>query len=349
MAKRPKLAVILGAGASHGVCPAGSGVVKNEFLKPPITETMFNGTALDGVLARHPEAAALMSSVRTEVAANVPFEESLRRYLDNTNAYIQRQLAFVPIALHTFFFLVSAEYTSEAINYSHLLNRTIGEGIHTAFMTVNYDTLLEMSLTRTTGVVFDSLQSYVSSPDWILVKLHGSVGWGYPWIEDGHMNMATDIGGDWARNLASHNPPPSRDPDLIRAGRNNFLYADGRALYPALALPVAGKYGFVCPPSHVSALKTFLADCENYLFIGFSANDQDLLDLLKETVRTARSFFTVTGGLHKESQAVAGRLMEAVPQFRGPYRLGAKHFGLGFTAYLGHREGLDYLVSALAH
>jgi len=377
MTTRPKLAVILGAGASHDVCPY-KGPIKDLRWKPPIVKTMFDGSALDEVLARHPEAAALMSSVRTDVRAGLTFEQSLRAHLSNPNPYVQRQMAFVPIALHEFFYLVSTNFTNEAVNYSHLVNRTIGQGIHTAYITVNYDTLLDTSLSKVTGVAFDSVESYVSSTDWILVKLHGSVGWGYPWdtAEDSGLTLTEDslsllwpavlTGaidmyrpplslGVLSRVKALSYPLPAKNPDVIDVGPDpgTFFHQGGSGggdvCYPALALPVTGKYGFVCPPSHLEALKAFLADCENFLFIGFSANDQDLLDLLKDTVQNVKSFCVVAGPPPDQAEGAASRLLQAVPRFRVPYPPGTGHFGYGFTVYLEHKEGLDRLVSLLVH
>jgi len=339
MPSRPKLAVILGAGASHDVCP-DDGPIKQDRWKPPLVNTMFEGGALDEVLSQHPEAQALMSSVRTRVRGGGVFEEILRDYTNDLSPHIQRQMRFVPIALHEFFYRVSNTYTSEAINYSHLVNSTVGKGIQTAYVTLNYDTLLEMSLTKITGAGFGNIESYVSSPDWILVKLHGSVGWGYPWNT---AERTTSL-----RHAARANNPPPRHSELIRVGLHpGEMYADDTLFYPALSLPVTGKYVFVCPPSHVAALRSFLQDCENFLFIGFSANDRDLIELLAGSIGDVTLLRVVTGqGDHDE---VVERLIQAFSQLRDPalFRQAVQGFNLGFTRYLETDHGIDRLVASL--
>ena len=335
MPKRPKLAVILGAGASHDVCP-DRGPIKDKKWTPPLVDTMFEGGALDEVLSQHPEAQALMSSVRTKLRAGGVFEEILRSYSDDPNGHIQWQMAFVPIALHEFFFRVSNNYTSEAINYSHLVNSTVGQGIQTAYVTLNYDTLLEMSLARITGAGFGNLDSYVSSPDWILVKLHGSVGWGYPW------DTTERIGEP--RAAALENEPPPALAESIEVGLPRLMWAHDRLFYPALSLPVVGKYGFVCPPQHIDALRRFMIDCANFLFVGFSAKDRDLLDFLADTVQTFRCLHVVAG--ENDLEGVVERLAGAVPklsnlrveQIRADGPIGFSNFG--FSRYL--EQNIDH-------
>lgn len=255
-------------------------------------------------------------------------------------------MPFVPIALHEFFFRVSNEYTSEAANYSALINRTIGQDIQTAYITLNYDTLLEMSLRKITGVTLDSIGAYVSSPDWILVKLHGSVGWGYRWGT-----------AEWIPNMAMaarSNKPPERRSEEIQVGLPREMYRNGRLqqlFYPALALPVVGKSGFVCPPRHVEALAEFLHDCHNFFFIGFSASDQDLLEFLARTVDHVDLLAVVTGtGVLKD---VVVRLRDTALQFQGapplPDRSGfpEQHgFESGFTHFL--ENDIDRVLASLS-
>ncbi len=345
MPARPKLAVIVGAGASYDVCPDRA-TVKDAQWQPPIVATMFASGAFQQVLAGHPEAAALMSSVTTDVRGGTTFEQSLRRYAYDPNPYIQRQMPFVPIALHGFFLRVSHDYTWEPVNYSHLVNRTIGQGYQTAYITLNYDTLLEMSLYKIAGATFDSVESYISSPDWMLVKLHGSVGWGYPWPTD-----------EWIPNMAAaarSNRPPERRSEEIQVALPPDMYRNGQRrelFYPALALPVVGKSGFVCPPLHVEALKRFLEDCHNFLFIGFSASDDDLLEFLATAVDYVDLLAVVTGkGVLKD---VIDRLRDTALQFHGapplPNRSGFPDeygFDTGFTHFL--ENDIDRVLSSLS-
>lgn len=335
----PKLVVVLGAGASYDVCP-DDGPINRADLRPPVLANLFS-RPFDDTLARYPSAQSIMSTVRTEMRGRgaTKFEEVLRGLFDNPNGFIRRQIKSVPLALHHFFYEVSTAFTTEPINYSHLVNRTIGQGIHTAFVTLNYDTLLETSLRKIAGVRFSNPGAYISMPDiWLLAKLHGSADWGYPWLKAGTNGLPS------IREAIEQLDPPRADPDRIEVDIPLALAKADQWYYPALALPVVGKFGFVSPSSHVDALRKFVTGCQNYLFIGFSANDDDLLAFLNENVRAARRVRIVTG-TRDDLRAVGERLLNGVPQFRTTYLEEHHGFGDGFTEYL---EGpFDKMVESL--
>jgi hypothetical protein len=272
-----------------------------------------------------------MSTVRTEMKGRgaAKFEEVLRRLFDSPNEFIKRQMKSVPLALHHYFYEVSTAYTTEPINYSHMLNRTIGQGIHTALVTLNYDTLLESSISKVTGVRFSRPSDYIAMPDvWLLAKVHGSADWGYRWT-DAETRMVS--GPEVAAELLE---PPVAHTDNIETGIPLGLRKAQYWYYPALALPVAGKFGFVCPSSHVGALEDFVASCENFLFIGFSANDDDLLEFLNKNVREVRRVRIVAGSA-SDLRDVGDRLFRSVPKFfRAQYIPEVHGFATGFTAYL---------------
>lgn len=46
------------------------------------------------------------------------------------------------------------------------------------YVTFNYDTMLEESITSMWGVTFDSFNSYITQPYFKVIKLHGSIDWG---------------------------------------------------------------------------------------------------------------------------------------------------------------------------
>jgi len=368
---RPKLAVIVGAGASYDVCP-DQGPILDPRWQPPIIATIFDSPAFDSVLARHPQADSIMSSIRTQMRSKrMTFEESLAYWMGKDDEAIKRKVLQVPIALHDYFLSVSEKYTREGINYSHLINCTVRDGVHTAFVTFNYDTLLEQSLTKESGGKFIDVQSYVGSADYLLVKLHGSVGWGYPWIaREGFQELLHSISGNSAalpayrhlqhydqslpfvdrtqdvpldaRVLASFWSLPERHNSRIRCNADQSLMMGDILCYPALALPVPEKCEFICPPQHLEALAQFLADCENFLFIGFSARDDMFLNFLRKEVKAVRRFGVVTG---------EGEVMETVERLdevtgliaASEVVLGKDVFDKGFSRYM------EYEIEAFVH
>jgi hypothetical protein len=332
MAEKPKLAVILGAGASHDVCPEGDYRIRDRAWQPPLTDGILQAPGFIQALDEHVELQPLLSSIRADLATGMALEESLRRHRDSSDPRVRRQMRFFLPALQRFFYGVGATYTREPANYSVLIERTVCRGIHTAFVTVNYDTLLETSLARIESMGFSTMESYVSSPDWLLAKLHGSAGWGYPWD-------SSSPPPDLREKLLSADPLPALGPSAITVLQYGDLRTPQALSYPALALPADDKPGFVCPPQHVEALIQFLADCDNFLFIGFSGKDKDLLDLLAKHASDSATVGVVGKG---DVPEVAARIQRGVPQFSTVY-----NYGEGFSVYLVHPAGIDALVARL--
>jgi hypothetical protein len=297
----PRLAIILGAGASFDCVPQFNTsdwedlgrpehFVKQPEYQPPIVSKMLGSEAFNGFLNSHLEAADIFNDIRMEVSKEVSFEKVLRSRWESTNRHIRYKMRFVPIALREFFHRVSQDYTDQPANHIALVGQTVGRGITTAFVTVNYDTILDKVLCRFRDGRDDkrlaTVGSYVSEPDWLLVKLHGSVDWGY--------RLGANEGTAQAA-VAAHELRAFGRTEIEVAPNLRELRDGPTPFYPALALPVEGKFGFVCPPSHEEALVRHLQDCDNFLFIGFSARDSDLLECLSENVRSVRRLWIVTG------------------------------------------------------
>ena len=333
MATEPKLAIILGAGASFDVCP-DEGPILDPSWCPPVVASLFATKSFDMVLKDFPAAQALMSSVRTAVRGGKPFEAEIKAHVENENPYVQRQVKELPVALQQYFFRVSNSYTAEAINYSALVNRTVGQGIRTAFITLNYDTLLEQSLQKVTGTSFVERNAYIKSNDWLLAKLHGSVDWGYWWA-----STASPVS-----EAVNQFEPPRQGRDLIQVGLDADLRRDNVVYYPAMVLPVQGKYDLVCPPEHTTRLEEFLADCSAYLFIGCSGNDEDLFDFLTSCVRQVLLGGLVTGGIdHTDVRQRFAKKMPAV--LSSPLGREKHVYQHGFTPFLA--EKLDGFLADL--
>ena len=183
---------------------------------------------------------------------------------------------------------------------------------------------------------FNNLDSYTSaSDDWMIVKVHGSVGWGYPWV--------TADEADQPKKAARKFPPPELDQSKLAVGLPLDLLHQNKVYYPAIALPV-GRYGFVCPNEHVSDLQDFLKSCDGLLSIGFSAYDDDLLKFLRRYLSSVLKADLVTG--KKDRDDVAERLKTALPLLRAAEAKGdLRVSGGGFTDYL--ERDFDTFVDGL--
>jgi hypothetical protein len=219
-----------------------------------------------------------------------------------------------------------------------------------AFATLNYDLFLEKALqVPSLGGTIDSLDAYVR-PNWLLAKLHGSVNWGRS-IKDWlgrvpHRNdFELDLSGvGEARADEMLEPTIRLLPGPGLAGREQ-RWLDREPYYPALVVPVEGKYGFVCPPEHLEQLTEFLRECRNILVIGCSGRDQDLLDLLHDSITRCDVFFLVDVDGQEGAARTHGRFVRAVPQFQQTGRGRVALFGDGFSRFI-EDQGVELFASS---
>jgi hypothetical protein len=296
---------------------------------------MFRNTAFNRFLNQHLEAADIFNAIRMQISEETSFEVALRRRWESDNQYIRSKMRYVPKALQQFFWRVSISYTDQPANYIALVSETVGRGIKTAFVTLNYDTILDKVLSRFRSRPHDKslpLESYISSPDWLLVKLHGSIAWGYQLDHEGQLTDA-DFATQEFRDRDRAKIQVLNDPQDLRIG--------SYAALPALALPIEGKYGFVCPPGHEAALVDYLQGCTNFLFVGFSARDRDLLDFLSANVSEVRRLWIVTG---PEDQDDVKKNLRSIAPFRGTLAgILPEHTYTSFTDFV--RRGLETLAT----
>lgn len=316
-----QLTVIVGAGASYDLIPglggtslATANATVNPDYQPPMAADLFKyRRTFQGILENYPRARSLAATIGIRVTRGEGLEAVLRSLRDSTEENIVRQFRQIPLFLQELFGDISDYHTSEPVNYTHLMNQVlISDYEKVAFVTLNYDLFLEKSLAGVDGAKFDSLDSYVpTGRRWMLVKLHGSVNWA--------RRVRTDpkpVNDDQVLRIVDENPVEdhlAEDIEFLPNRQERWTHEAG-LLYPAIAVPVEGKYGFVCPPAHVDALERFLPSCQNYLVIGVSGRDQDLLDLLHTRVKKCSELMIVGGG---DVAEVASRLTTKVQFFGG--------------------------------
>jgi len=159
-------------------------------------------------------------------------------------------------------------------------------------VTFNYDSMLEAAM-PTTGVTISSIQDYVSSPAYKVIKLHGSVNWGRA-VKTPVKNLAN---GQWALV----NELIDRAGELEVAGTYQFLaqrpmhLLDNQPLVPAIAIPLARKATFECPAEHITALVECLPEVHKLLVIGWRATDEPFLELLRTKGRQGLRGLVVAG------------------------------------------------------
>ena len=89
-----------------------------------------------------------------------------------------------------------------------------------------------------------------------------------------------------------------------------------------------GKDTSVCPRAHVEAATQHLRECHDFLVVGFSALDADVIDLLRVVPGVQK--LKVLNGSDEIATIVMRRLAKAHPEFDYPH--GASD--LGFSAFV---------------
>ena len=337
--------VILGAGASFDVVNKSDrhpATILDADLRPPLTNKLFGD---EGVCAKaledYPDVLSLAATIRNRLRdRGASLESVLADINDAPQEHRRSQVYQVPLYLADVFWQVSTGYTSLAVNYTTLVDELFESFDLGIFLTLNYDLLLDRVLSGPLywGGEIRDMTSYIRER-WALVKLHGSVNWGRrldlseeskppPFPSNPTKQNLVRVFSDW--------PPKGRLSDEISVRSSYKLFWSDGPHYPALALPVAGKYEYVCPRLHIDALEDRLPVCDTVLVIGASGKDRDLLDILKANLGDVKQFVLVGDG---EDAAKASTNFLAVPQLGAR---GAEVHNHGFSNFI-QRGGLDAL------
>jgi len=226
-----------------------------------------------------------------ELAPQNSVEEVLEKLREETQAYPERykQLLSIKFYLQQIIWSCQREWNMEirgVTNYRRLFDEIQlhrkSEGV--SFVTFNYDTLLEDAFQPYKR--FDSLADYISAPDYLVIKLHGSVNWvrSVSMKTEDH-DMTTRVI-DRADELI-----PSTEFHLVTDQQafdamGNFLgastsWAGGFACVPAIAIPLQNKDQYECPFYHVTQLEKAVSQTHKLLLIGWRATEEKFLKLLQ--------------------------------------------------------------------
>jgi hypothetical protein len=323
-----KLTIILGAGASHD-CAANQTQV-NRHWHPPLAKEVF-APRFEAILSHYPKVQARLDEIRTRLDQGENIEGILRDLYyaaDRTRNY---WVLGIPLYLRELFWTISLDYLRGSSKFDTLVRYALDSPFENIlFLNLNYDLFLESALERYGNHEFDSLSSYL--PDgkkWLLVKPHGSVNWARI-LE----NCPTDSTGRPLPSLLQG--PAIFSPELRVVMWNRHLhdfYSPGGGppgyLYPQIVVPANGPKGFVCPGDHTDRAKAFIKNCQNFLLIGFSARDDDVLDLLHSM--PGRSRVMIVSG--KDARAIFKRVSSHVPSLKAK-KLVVSFYSAGFSRFV---------------
>jgi SIR2-like protein len=191
-----------------------------------------------------------------------------------------------------------------------------------AFVTFNYDTLLERAIESDTIRQFPDVSSYAMPTErWNVFKLHGSLGWSR------RVQPPADLP---VRRIRRENlialAPSLRPVDEWSKSAGAF----GQSAIPALAVPFESKQDFECPSSHVDQLQSDLGGVDRILSIGWRATDEPFLEMLRTHAGKVRHVETVT---MTNPAAPLARLTDVLPP-----GVEATATAGGFTQFIVNRE-----------
>lgn len=315
-----KLVIVLGAGASHSQNPDPK-QRDNQNYRPPLAKEIFStiGSFAD-ILHKYPPAETLASAINAQLRQNregVGLEQILKQYEERLSngedSPITRQFLHIPPYLNDLFGEISQHFTYQPDEYNILVGSSLDKTDHVLFLTMNYDTLLELPLSQSSheAIDFSKHKDYISDPKWTLAKIHGSTNW-YRAFNSFQVVHNSE---DYVRNLKqqSINLPLGDEIVMFPIPGHQKIVDGATPLYPAITVPVDGKYDLNCPPEILSKAKEFLADCNNYLIIGTSGRDQDLLDLLKDNAKGGK--ILIVGREEDHTIKARENFMQHIPQF----------------------------------
>lgn len=340
------LLIITGAGASHDAADQRDINVRLDFM-PPLTSYLFTGglgqriESVNRFLISNPIAAQVGKDWRR---TKQPLEEYLSDLKNNKSLMLRKRYWVVPIYLHELFLSISNAYVNSASpglpsNYASLITAIVKNGNYgqIIWLNLNYDILADYAIKQATNNALRTFEDYMNleTQDKIKIKYtkpHGSVDWfrrnkaAIPWAEI-KQGIIPD---DFEKNLS-----PDIYTEHLSRGGNLAVKEIGR--YPAILAPL-GQYDYVCR-DHIEAIIYDLKKISSLslLCIGFSALDQDILDLIKNHVQSIKRIKIVNGNLENGKKAYLNIVRSLSGQLNSPPDRAI--FNGGFNTFIN--EGID--------
>lgn len=371
------LLVIIGAGASYDCIPINEAYAREQrpaapcaeprpFLqmRPPLTKDLASPTVFYNELAsRYPACRPVLSELRrrlgpaTGTAQAITLEEALADYAAGreVDPLVGRHLAAIRFYLRDLLWesteaMLSPVLTGGVTNYTELVRRCYrwarSTDGHVCFINFNYDFLLEQACADHGWLVIDDMGTYTADRHASVLKPHGSVRWVWvaapsgTWTDRAQVDQGSIESGEPVDPGALHLTTVA-DPSY----RPSQAVMDTDRRWPALALPMRGKTGFVWPAEQRARLDSLQGRVRRLLTVGWRALEPHFTPLLQPLVMSRSRAVTVMGGPFGEEDAIGTRdeLQLADPAQRRSidYQL----TGTGFSRFLdGDGDRLDWLL-----
>ncbi len=308
------LTVILGAGASHDLIPKASWdrSVKEDIYKPPLTKDLFlMHKNLEQYFTDFPGVKSVLADIRAipmQTDSAISLEKFLKGLRDSPDKFRRIQFRQFAPYLQKLFYLISQRFCYQPDNFNRLLNLTLGNKFdNVLFLTLNYDLLFDIALEAHDHTNFNindnDIRKYIpSGANWSYIKLHGSIDWSRPIKSEFVKNPGRTLPSliDNIRQLGDSLEQALDDKVLIGKSYDftdvnlKFNPEDIALSYPVLGVPIDDESKTICDALHLEHLNKFLNECQDFLVVGFSGIDKDVLDLLDKKQNGFRKVVIVT-------------------------------------------------------
>jgi hypothetical protein len=281
------LLVIFGAGASYDSVRDLASYSLRPAQMPPLAAGLFGITDYTrAALSTYRDALPVVQRMRDLLPEGGDVEVELRKLLDEADTYPDRHRHMMGVRHYLKAVITQAQETvlsataggTNYVTFVDVLRQWQAKsGEDVACVTFNYDTLLETALASSFGTEYETPADYLNNP-WQVFKPHGSVGW-VQLFNAKSESYGLPVHLDAIAHAALIEPTLN-----FAAAGGSVTWYPQEVWAPALAIPVAEKSEFACPPAHLEALGTLMPEVTRLIIVGWRAREAHFRDWIGELV-----------------------------------------------------------------
>lgn len=297
--------IIFGAGASRALEGLSRDALQDYKIFPPTTNELFE-MRFSNIIGNYDLIQDRVEQIRAEVQKQRSLEDFLNFLATEGDLVSKKQLIEIQLYLQELFDHISYKYIKKShfrynfyIPFLNELAKNYPEGA--AIVNFNYDLFLDRSMKYAfdddnNSYEYDNINSYYNKP-YELYKVHGSSNWGYFWDY-----KRLDSPDEKVEFLMNSNPNTVKKLDLI----DRTIEYD-KLVTPALAIPTVTEKKFIIPEHSREKLIERFKEADKLMIIGWSANDEEFVELIRKNIDPGKIKITVISG--KNAKEVLERII----------------------------------------
>jgi len=318
---------VFGAGASaFSVFKDGLDTFRKFSYSPPIANELF-GNKYEDYIRKFPGVQLSLPSLRVfgnDVEAFFQKEWSSIRTAMNKRL-LSRHIN-ISFFLRELFLRISEETISEFRHhslygaFSDMIKEYCSGSRKAAFVSFNYDTILDYYLEQAFSTDLSSTDAYIdiNRNSFFLFKPHGSCNWGIPvqqkylgempttlheYVYENQLSFADvyyNLAGSLKEMINQDSWGQEYEVTGFKTGRFTFnkkriqrIRSEYKNFLPSLLIPYRDKDEFVMPYSHYDYMSWYVRDMEDLYLIGWKGNEASFNNLLKRQANNLKRIFIV--------------------------------------------------------